>query len=264
MSGAVFLAPLSSVSGLVWVVIQWSLRLAALGVAGASAVASPSGELPALSRVPLPDGLRVERLVDDARLDGHAVAIRRLHSPASCQDLQAAIASVWRGRLSAHVLVRQADESPIVSAALPAGFISVQLQPLVDGGCQGLLSRWPLERPPAAATQARIESLFPGWPAQVRVLRQFDDRGAAGPSAGNTQRAGTVIGVSSLSVARLLDLFRERLLAQGYRLQPSVSTPGGASPSTLMADKPGAALALFLNDRGESTEVVLILDRRSP
>ena len=134
MSGTVFLVPLSSVSGLVWVVIQWSLRLAALGVAGASAVASPSGELPALSRVPLPDGLRVERLVDDARLDGHAVAIRRLHSPASCQDLQAAIASVWRGRLSAHVLVRQADESPIVSAALPAGFISVQLQPLVDGG----------------------------------------------------------------------------------------------------------------------------------
>ena len=98
----------------------------------------------------------------------------------------------------------------------------------------------------------------------ARSRCHFDDRGAAGPSAGNTQRAGTVIGVSSLSVARLLDLFRERLLAQGYRLQPSVSTPGGASPSTLMADKPVAALALFLNDRGESTEVVLILDRRSP
>ena len=87
---------------------------------------------------------------------------------------------------------------------------------------------------------------------------------AAGPSAVDIQRAGTVIGVSGLPVGSLLKLFRERLQAQGYRLQPSVSTPGGASPSTLMADKPGAALALFLNDRGESTEVVLILDRRSP
>ena len=264
MKGAAFVVALSSVGGDVRAVIRWSLLVAALGVAGARALASPSGELPALSRVPLPEGLRAQRLVDDALLDGHAVSIRHLQSPAPCHDLQASLRQLWRGRLSPHVLMRQADESSVVSAALPAGFISVQLQPRPDGGCQGLLSRWPLERQQAAATNPRIESLFPGWPAQVRVLRQFDDRGAAGPSAGDTHRAGTVIGVSGLPVARLLDLFRERLQAQGYRLQSSPPAAAGALPSTLLADKPGAALALFLNDRGDSTEVVLILDRRSP
>ena len=215
--------------------------------------------LPALAQVPLPDGLEPRRVLDDGRIDGHDMAMHSLLSAQGCEGLLDRVQILWRARLAAHVLGERGDRWLIASAAFPDGFITLQLRRTADGGCEGFLSRWPMVRQDARQALGKAREVLRDWPPEVTVLRQTDERGDA--------RTGSAISAqSALPVPRLLEIFRTRVSAQGFVVRQVLRSPG-ATPldqSVLVARRRDAEITVFLNANGESTDVAVILERKSP
>lgn len=225
---------------------------------------APAGEplparLPALAQVPLPEGLEPKRVLDNGRVDGHDLALHSLLSAQDCDGLLERVQVLWRARLSAHVLGERGDRWQIASAAFADGFITLQLRGTANGGCEGFLSRWPMARQSAGQALGKARDALPNWPREVIVLRQTDEQGAAGTGS-------TISAQSALPVPRLLDLFRARVMAQGFVVQRVLRSPW-ATPldqSVLVASRRGAEITVFLNANGEFTDVAVILERKSP
>ena len=237
-------------------------RWVLLGVMATSllqAAEGPSASLPALAHVPLPEGLERKRVLDDGRIDGHDMAMLSLSSPLDCAALLDKVQQLWRARLSAHVLGERGDRWQIASAAFVDGFITLQLRSTAQGGCDGFLSRWPKSRQPAGVALSKAREVLPDWPAEVVVLRHVEEQRSAGAGS-------TISAQSRLPVPRLLEIFRERVTAQGYVVQRVLRAPS-ATPlvqSVLVASRRDMEITVFLNANGEFTDVALILERKSP
>ena len=215
--------------------------------------------LPALAQVPLPEGLEPKRVLDDGRIDGHDMAMHSLLSAQACDPLLDRVQTLWRARLSAHVLGERGDRWQIASAAFVDGFITLQLRGTPDGACEGFLSRWPMTRQDAGQALRKARVVLPNWPSEVTVLRQTDEQGAAGTGS-------TISAQSPLPVPRLLELYRARVVAQGYQVRRVLRSPW-ATPldqSVLVATRRDAEITVFLNANGEFTDVAVILERKAP
>jgi hypothetical protein len=216
-------------------------------------------ELPALAQVPLPEGLEPKRVLDDGRIDGYEMAMHSLKSAQGCEGLLDRVQILWRARLAAHVLGERGDRWLIASAAFADGFITLQLRRTSDGGCEGFLSRWPMVRQDARQAVDKAREVLRDWPPEVTVLRQTDEQGGA--------RVGSTISAqSALPVPRLLELFRTRVIAQGFVVRQVLRSPG-ATPldqSVLVAGRRDVEITVFLNANGELTDVAVILERKSP
>ena len=95
--------------------------------------------------------------------------------------------------------------------------------------------------------------------AVKKLLRQTDEQGAVGMGS-------TISAQSALPVPGLLELFRARVVAQGYQVRRVLRSPW-ATPldqSVLVATRRDAEITVFLNANGEFTDVAVILERKAP
>lgn len=232
--------------------------LAFLATAGRAMAGMPS-RLPELSAIPMPDGVRVGRILDDAALDGHPFVLRELQTSLGCDVLLAQARRLWQVRLSPHLLIGQRGRWQVLSAAFADGFVNLQAQAMPEGPCEALLSRWPFVVRDAAREPLGVRAILPDWPAGVHVLRHLVER-----------RDGVVTSVttaqSALPVAHLLAVFARQIQAQGYRADVGPPPVRAQSPAhaVLASRKAGAELTVLLNTNGDATDVVLIHDQRFP
>jgi hypothetical protein len=215
--------------------------------------------LPALSAIPLPEGVRAARILDDASIDGQPLALRQLKTALGCEALLARARLLWLGQLSPHLLAEQRGRWQILSAAFPDGFVNLQGQATLEGPCEALLSRWPLGAHATAPGPSGVRAILPDWPPSVRVLRHTVER-----------REGLVTSVTTAQSAQplawLVTTFRRQLESQGYRLD-GVPLPGDAAPrarAVIAARTARADLTVLLNATADITDVVLIHDQRTP
>ncbi len=211
--------------------------------------------LPALAELALPASIRVERVMDDARIDGRSAAVLRLQAPWPCAQMLALVRSAWRAAWSVPLVQTHAEGWLMLSAAFRDGLLSAQWQAAPAGGCQGFLTRWPFGAQRLPATQAAVAPPWPGAPAPVRWLGRTE-------SGAGVRRQTTWLAHDDRPLDQALPDWRQWLLRAGWRLRPDFR-PNPADPGAgvlLAGERSGPAeVGLLLRPRRHITELVLIV-----
>jgi hypothetical protein len=232
------------------------LPLLLVSLASGVAVAQPRRPArPALTDIGLPAPIRVDRVMDEARIDGRSASVLRLHAPWPCSQAQAVLRSQWGSNWPVPLTQAQAEGWLTLSAAFRDGFLTAQWQPDPDGGCRGFLSRWPVGAPAQSSTSQAVTAPWPGAPASARWLGRTESRAGA-------QRHTTWLALDHRPLEQALPDWRHWLQRAGWRLRPA-SMPNSTDPTAgalLAGERSGSSeVGLLLRPRRQFTELVLIV-----
>lgn len=207
----------------------------------------------------LPPGTRLESVIDEGAIEGYRVSVMRFRSGLPVDELLAQLRSQSRlqPRVSSQARVRadaragtevvtqagvRADASDleverqvggwrVLSQRDGEGFRTIQLRAALEGGTEGLHTRW------QAMTRAPGSGLDPAslLPPGARLLRRFS-------ATDGGQRGETLVAWCLDPVDRTLEILHERLRAVGFEGgAPVTGRPGGSAHADVTRDAAGKA-----------------------
>lgn len=198
----------------------------------------------------VPRGVRLQRVLSDASINGQAATVWTFSSIEHPDKLTLNIIEHWHAtdRLATRLPAPRLDEQGgwlIASRVLAGGLEVVQVQAHPDGA-SGFWTVWS-SKPPARSADAALAALFPG---SVRIVNRLASNDAGGRSA-------SVVAESFESVGSLAQAFALRALAAGLHATPA---PGADSRSTSKPSNPHLS-SRQLRFAAPGRELLLTLER---